>query len=264
MSGFSPWTVPPLVDQGNAAITGGSIVGTNAPYFVAKSAIPFVKLSTGSIGNNGALTAITALPTTYANAYVWVPAGAIAAGVPAAATWYFAQFSSTTAATIFNNTYTTGIPTIPTSPTAFSTTGPGAFTGDTGTVTGPQYTLLGGAMGANGLWRAYEKWSATNNANAKSKNTTFGGSNLTGIISLASTVTWQDIQELQNRGTQATQIVGVNSTGATGIGSFGASVPIYRSIDTSANVTITRQMTAGTATDNVILESYADEVCFGA
>lgn len=248
-------------NPGNVSITGGTITGTNVPYFFAKSAIPFIKASSGSMGNNGALTGLTALPTTYAGAYIWLPANAIQAG--SSAGWYWFVGSSTTAGTVYNSTYTSGIPTAGTT-TAFATTGPGAFTGDTGAVTGPQYTLTGGVMGPSGLWRAYEKWSATSNANAKTKVTNFGGSALTASISLASSASWQDIQVVQNRGSQSSQVVSANSASVTGVGGTGSAL-IYRTIDTSANITIARVMTgSGAATDNIILESFADEVGYGA
>jgi hypothetical protein len=246
---------------GNANITGGTITGTNAPYFFAKSAIPFIKSSSGTMGNNGALSAITALPTTYTGAYIWLPANAIVAG--SAAGWYWFVGSSTTAGTVYNSVYTTGIPTVGTT-TAFATTGPGAFTGDTAAVTGPQYTLTGGAIGPNGLFRAYEKWTATNNANAKTKVTNFGGSAITGAISLASSLAWQDIQVVMNRGTAATQVVSVNAATVTGVGAGGASGLIFRTVNTAADITIARSMTGGTATDNIVLESFADEVAYGA
>src|SRR5690349_20306203 len=79
-------------------ITNPTVSGipVGIPYVLAQCGIPFIKASSGTMGNNGALSGLTALPTTYAKAFIWLPAGAIAAGVPAAATWYYVQMSSTT------------------------------------------------------------------------------------------------------------------------------------------------------------------------
>ncbi len=88
--------------------------------------VPVYVPSSGSIANNGALTLTTALPLIYPNVYLYFPANAIAAG--SAAGKYYCQMSSTTVGVIFNNTYVSGTPVVPTSPTAFVTTGPGAYT----------------------------------------------------------------------------------------------------------------------------------------
>lgn len=246
-----------------AAITGGNVTGTNAPYVVARCGIPFIKASSGTMGNNGAVSALTALPTTYSSgAWLWLPAGAIAAGVPAAASWYWFVASSTTAGTVYNSTYTSGIPTLGVT-TAFATTGPGAFTGDTGSVTGPQYTLTGGALGPNGVFSAEEKWSATNNADVKTKILKFGATNMTTTISLASVLNYIDQTYVQNRGVQTAQVSTINNAAFTGLGSSGSGL-IYGTADTSGNLTIARVMTAsGAATDNIIFEAFVDTVMYG-
>lgn len=98
----------------------------NGQCNLAKSAIPMILQSSGSVGNNGALTGITALDKTYTAAYLYFPAGAIVAG--SAAGWYYTVMAGTTSGTVYNNVYTSGNPTVPTSPTPFVTTGPGAYT----------------------------------------------------------------------------------------------------------------------------------------
>jgi hypothetical protein len=99
--------------------------GNSVPYTALTNGIPFVVPSSGLMGDDGALSGIAVVGAAYANAYVYLPANAISVG--SAAGWYYAIFSSTSAATVYNNTYTTGLPVVPTSPTAFSTTGPGAY-----------------------------------------------------------------------------------------------------------------------------------------
>jgi hypothetical protein len=242
--------------RGNAYITGGSITGTNVPYSPAKSAIPFIKASSGTMGNNGALSAMTALPTTYTGAYIYLPANAIVAG--SAAGWYWFVGSSTTAGTVYNSTYTSGIPVVGTT-TAFATTGPGAFTGESAAVTAVQYTLTGGSIGANGQMFFWDKYSVTNNATAKTKQILLGGTAITAATSLASTVSWRDVHSIENRGSASAQIVSVNSSASSGIGASAAF--IYRTLNTASDLTVARQMT-GAAVDNVVLEAFMDEISY--
>ena len=124
--------------------TLAKMLGMN--YQILQANVPVFVPSSGIMANNGAITLTTALDTTYANCYLYLPANAIEAG--SAAGLYFAQMSSTTVGTVYNNTYTSGKHAIPSSPTAFVTTGPGAYTQTTGSdITLLLTTLSGGAIG---------------------------------------------------------------------------------------------------------------------
>lgn len=103
-------------------VTWGSATTT-----LLEIAVPILLPSSGSFGNNGALTGIAALDVILVNGYLYFPAGAIFAG-SLAGLYYFAG-SSTTAGTVYNNVYSgLGQPTIPATPTPFVCTGPGAYT----------------------------------------------------------------------------------------------------------------------------------------
>ena len=92
---------------------------------LCQTGIPLILVSSGNIGNNGALTAITTLPATYSQGcYMWFKTNSISAATPAG--WYYVVMTSGTAGTIYNNTYTSGVPLQPAVLTAFVTTGPGA------------------------------------------------------------------------------------------------------------------------------------------
>lgn len=257
---FAPsWAVADL-----RAIANGPPVGTytqaqqitaaqalRTPYILAKSTIPMISVSTGSIANNGALTAITALPRTFANAYMLFPAGAIAAGVPAAATYYYVQCSSTTACTIFNNPYVSGVPTIPASPTAFSTTGPGAFTGSTAADTALTFTMPAGTMGANGALRMWTLWGSNNTANAKTAQVKLGA---TAVLSgsLLSVLGAADFRIITNAGSASSQI-GANTGFVSGVNTSTGNLTTA-AINTGADATISVVMQKATATDNMWLE----------
>ena len=116
---------------------------------VAQTGLPIAMPSSGSIGNNCAITGLTAMPYTYPAIYLYFPAGAISSG--SAAGLYYTVMSSATAGTCYNNKYTSGTPAIPASPVAFSTTGPGAFTQTTGTYESMfNVNVPAGAIGLNG------------------------------------------------------------------------------------------------------------------
>ncbi len=223
-------------------------------YTSFSTSIPFVLCSSGSMGNNGALSAITAITSIYPQAYVYLPANAIVAG--SAAGWYYAVFSSTTAATVYNNTYTSGVPTVPASPTAFVTTGPGAFTANnSGTMTLLSFTLPANSIGPTGRLFAEAATTQTNNANAKNMHFRVGGDAamtfaLNGAAFLNCTAT------IANRGTTGNQVCTGSGVGTASY-SVAARIEAY---DMTAAQTITVTMTAGTATDTCVLESFAFSV----
>lgn len=144
-------------------------VVTTQNYEVVGMGVPFIVANTGTMAANGALTLGTALPTTYANAYVFLPAGAIATG--SAAGWYYTQFTSTTVGTVFNNLYVAGtqpvlLPTAALVP--FVTTGPGAYTGSTASNIGPSFNINSNMLGGNGgVARLTTMMSVNNTAGAK-------------------------------------------------------------------------------------------------
>lgn len=249
----------PVTAGGTGASTArGAASSIGVPYILCKSSVPFIHVSTGSIGNNGALTGVTALPTTYSGgAYVYYPANSIAAGVGAG--WYWSVFSSTTAATIFNSTYTSGCPTVGTA-TAFATTGPGAFTGDTTERAGPTITVPGGAQGLNGSLRVFSFWQTTNNANVKTGRVRIGGAAGTECYaaSQASGVGFPVMTQVWNRGAANKQFC-YAPTQLTGFGQT-AVASAYPAIDTSANHDLVLSLHKATATDNHILEALSIEI----
>lgn len=134
---------------GTSAVTGAAGIG--APTKLAQWSVAVYMAPTGTMGNNGAVTLGTALDRTYSEGlWLYYPAGAVAAGVPASATFLWTVMSSTTAGTVYNSTFdglsvpTTGVT------TAYSTTGPGAFTGVTATTTAATITVPANTLGATG------------------------------------------------------------------------------------------------------------------
>lgn len=239
-----------VTPSGTAAITGG-----NTPFVEAHYQIPIGNAGSGSMGNNGAVTFTTALGMAYANAYMLLPAGAIAAGVPAVPDYYLVQMSSTTVGTVFNNRLADNLdsfggPKLPASTTAFVTTGPGAFTAAVTATTMLTWTLPSSAIGTSGELYIETELAPTNNANAKNFTQTFGGS-ATVNNSIASTPFVKDLVEVCNRGSASSQIAYHTITLASSI-AHGAN---GLSINTGSSVAIAFQSThSGAATDHVFIE----------
>lgn len=221
------------------------------PQVLYKIGIPFILVSSASMGNNGALTSVAGLNTTYASAYIYLPVNAIFTGSTAG--WYYAVFSSATAATVYNNTYSSGVPTIPGSPTAFSTTGPGAFTQTTGSdITALTLSAAGNSIDANGQFICNMLFSNGGVATNKIYKAAYAG---TGFLSTTQTTNKSTAayRTVANRGVTNSQVsetllgFGFNAT---------AGAPTYLSIDSSVaqNFTTSLQLQAGT--DSAVQEYF--------
>lgn len=235
--------------------TVASAQQAKAPYVLAKGGIPLIGVATGTMANNGAMTIGTALPLIYPDAYFYMPAGSVAAGVPAAATWLYGTCTTATACTVFNNSYTSGVPTIPASPVAFSTTGPGAFTGDTGEEFGNTITVPANSMGPNGQIRIALGYFVPNNADTKTARIRLSGNSGTifAAPALANFPGAKLFATIANTGATGKQIAEwVGAPYSAGGGMISSGVAVLGTIDTTASMTLVFSIQRGTATDNII------------
>lgn len=230
------------------------VSGVSNPHnTVASSGIPLILPSSGTIGNNGALSGITALQQTYTSGYAYFPANAIAAGV--AAGMYYVVMSSTTAGTIYNNTYTSGMPTIPAVPTPFVTTGPGLYT-QTTAVAIPLCTITipGGSMGLNGTLRIITMLSNAGSINAKTQVWTFGGVTIQSVAqATAANIATEWNNWIQNCGAQ-----NVQTFSAVGQAGFGVSTApnVRAAVDTSVNQNLVFTCTLAAAADWNVIDGF--------
>jgi hypothetical protein len=234
----------------NPTFTG---TGRGVPMNLVECGIPFIVASSGSMADNGALTALTALPETYSGGcYLYLPANAISAG--SAAGWYWAVMSSTTAGTVYNSTYTTGIPAAGTA-TAFVTTGPGAFTGHTGVVavTIPIPILL-----ANSTIRYRVQFQNTNSGNNKTHDIKFSGSGGTQVYAnILTTTTFAYVRgEITNSNNTGKQISIASVAGSVDIQALPAA-------DTSAATSLYINTVHAVATDNAVIRRIGVEILYG-
>jgi hypothetical protein len=226
------------------------------PNILAQSGIPIILPSSGSIGNNGALSGITALATTYSNGcWMYFPAGAIFAGSVAGVYWVV--MSGTTTGTIYQNTIPTGQPTAPATPLPWVTTGPGAYTQTTASfITVLTVPVPGASIGPYGRLRALFIFSNNNSAGAKTGQFSFGG---TGIAGASNTTNQSAPAEHQifNRGVTNAQVCQPGSGYVVA-----AAAPVLMANDTTQTVNMAYQLELATATDycqfdTVLLEAYA-------
>lgn len=224
--------------------------------------IPFIIPSNGTMSNNGAFTLGTALLKAYPVAYVHFASGMISSGSTAG--WYYCVFSSTTAGTVYNNTYSSGKPAIPASPTAFSTTGPGAFTGQSNINTGIQCTIKGNLLGKQGVVRLTGRYGFCGVSGDNIQLSVFLGSaacyqfNMNGS---AGTTYWI-LQELTINNLGATNLQGSHTL--QGFGGVNSGVT-YTSIDTTSDQTLLFYLTPLVTANaqNTVVEMLTVEVLPG-
>lgn len=220
----------------------------NGTILLGLASIPYVSMSSGSIAANGALSGFTNFGATLPNAWLYLPANAVAASSPAG--WYYTAFSSTSAGTVYLNQPATLDAPIPTSLTPV-TDGQGAYTGVTSAVNTPAISMPAHTMGPNGkLLVSMVVTSSANNANTKTLAYTMNGSSAVSSISCANLFTNSGLVMAVNNGVENVQRTLTVAANVSGSPTNNAST-----VDTGAAWSLTFNIAKGTATDNVFMES---------
>lgn len=214
--------------------------------------LPIGKPPTHTMGNNGALTLGTALNFAFPECYMYFAANQIATGVPAGL--YYVTMSSTTVGTVYNNTYTSGVPSTPAVLVPFVTTGPGANTGSTSEITVYSDTFPGNFVRKNSQFRTTYGIELPSNTNSKQffekiNGQIFGQNDIqaaTGNFSRLQTHTFF-------QGSPARQ---TNSAK----GAFSPIAPNRQTVDMSSNQPYTISLQTAVATDYMFLTGLLVEV----
>lgn len=218
--------------------------------YIAQWGIPVIEPSSGSFGNNGVLTLTTALNTTYPVAWMYFPAGAIVSG--SAAGLYYTNCTTTTACVVCNNVLANSIPFTPAACTPFVTTGPGAYTQTVTALTLLTIPIAGNTIGANGGIRFNVMLFTVNNANVKSIQTQFGGSN-SGAALLTSVGYTSIMRNIRNAGVTNKQLIEAVTPGIVASDWVQAgSGPSITAIDTTASQNLTLIFSSAAATDYIV------------
>jgi len=235
------------------------------PIILAQSAIPMILPSSGTMGANGALTGLTALPYSVfpQPCFMYFPAGKVFSGSPAG--MYYASITAATTATVYNNMYSSGRPqdAIPAVPTAVVDAGPGAYTQTTAAdIQIAAITLPGGMLGPSGMLRMTQ--TGTTSAGTAANRTIrakFGSvSIMSWLISAATKSSTHSSQTIANRNSVASQVCPDAFGGYAG---YPGSASQYSAINTAADVTLSYSASLVTADANQILEAFVIEVLPG-
>ena len=174
--------------------------------------------------------------------------------------WYWFVASSPTAGTLYNNTYVSGAPTVPTVLVPFVSTGPGLITQTFAEITGPSVTLPANIMGPNGRAWTRASYTENNSANNHLHTLRFNG-NVVSQAYLSSTTMAVMSCTISNRGVTNSQIA-VKTSAASEFGNGGT--PIALSVDTSQNTTMSATLALFNTTDYMTIEEFMVEVRYGA
>jgi hypothetical protein len=238
----------------------GTVAGV--PYVLTTPGAPVLIPPSGTMAANGAVTFGTAIALEIGvvltdGLWAYFPAGAVYAG--SAAGFYWMTMSSTTAGTVYDTMYEPGVTSgeRPSSPTAISAAGPGAYTGETATIVAASATLPGGALGLNGSLRVTQVAAANNTANNKTTTAQINATRVGGIPTFISTAGNRQFIDIIAMGSHTRQWASFYM----GVSSSSSSTGFFRTEDLSADATITARLAHQTAaTDWVMLSALRIEV----
>ncbi len=231
-------------------------VGALNPIKVFQTGIPMIMAPTTTPGASGTFTLGTAGPTGFwgGTAYLYAPASAWTSPALAAG-WYYAVLTTTTAGTLYTNTYTTGQPFIP-GAAALGTVVPGTagtWTGVTTAQAALTFTVPGNLQGANGILEFSGVIGYNGSTNNKTVTIKQGSTTLFSLVqATAANKAYQFLVQMQNLGvTNAQAVQNVGATGASTVANT------YSTIDTTVSQTYTVNITDATATDWTSVESFS-------
>jgi len=247
-----------VADVNNGDITG--VLGTQGqvqyfPRILSESVIPVIVANTGTIATSGTVTLGTALPTTYAAAFVYFPASAVSGDSTGGL--YYVVFSSTTVGVVYAGKYgvANGVgsvaftPVIPSGTLTAVTGSNSSFTGSTTETTLINVSLPAGSLGNNGQVVVTSNWACNNSAGAKTGTVYLGGTAVGTASSYTTSTGGSSMNSIRNRGALNAQISQI-------IGGVSTSSSVYTAIDTSVSKAITITGDTATATDHIILEGF--------
>ena len=217
-------------------------------------------------GTAGAFTLSAAILTNAWNAlkgcWCYLPANFGGKTYPAG--WYWAVFSSDTAGILYNNTYSSGIPTRPSTLTPFADNLAGWLTQTTAEINGPTgVAVRGGSMGKSGALKSHLR--GIGNATANKFYKLYLGSSLVQYIGTVTTsANWEMIVSTCNQGSESLQINSRQQM-PTGVGLAGTVMVNGEStsVDTSVDQTLSISMQISTALACAILLHADASVTYG-
>jgi len=245
------------------------------PQQVAVSGIPFVippgdgaAVGLQFTGSAGAFTLSSAILANLWNvlkgSWMYLPANFGGSSYPAG--WYWAVFSSDTAGILYTDTYTSGTPKRPASPTAFPTNLTGWLTTTTAEITGPTgFVLPGGSMGPNGSLKSYCR--IYGNVTGNKSFRMYVGSTAVMVIVPTILVSNEFLFSVRNQGVENLQVGprgGNRSTVGVNTADGSAATSEFMTIDTSVNQTISYSMQLSSNQGCAVLANFDATCTYGA
>lgn len=234
-------------DDGLVQSNGSAwISGIHFPLF--QTSIPIIIAPSGTMANNCALTLGTPIDLTYPSAYMVLPSNAIAASTGVVLP--YVQMSSATLGTCFQQQYSFGQPIVPTSPAAYVTTGPGAFTvNTTQSLMTYSVNIPASALGTSGRLEIKYTYSQSG-TNSKSAAIFWGSTEIGATENETTAGTYNVTRTIINQGVTNSQLqMGTSGTGTVATQGFTA-------IDTTKPMSLEIQFNRLTSvTDWMVLRS---------
>jgi len=260
------WGYPDSTDFAEAFST--------TPKTVLSVGVPFVILpgdgAAAGMFFTGTAGAFTLSAAILANAWnvlkgCWCYLPANFGGFTYPAGWYWAVFSSDTAGTLYNNTYSSGIPTRPSTLTPFADNLAGWLTQTTAEVTGPTgFTLRGGSMGPSGTLKAHSRMMGNVTANKIFK-IYLDSTQVAAFGSLSTNPNVENIVSVRNQASESLQLLS-HQLANPGVGQVAASFLAneYSAIDTTTDKTLSYSLQISTNAACAILLGADVTATYGA
>lgn len=218
-------------------------------------------------GTAGAFTLSAAILTNAWNAlkgcWCYLPANFGGKTYPAG--WYWAVFSSDTAGILYNNTYSSGIPTRPSTLTPFADNLAGWLTQTTSEVTGPTgLTLRAGSMGPSGTLKSHSRMMGNVTAN-KTYKMYLDSTQVAFFGTLTTNPNVENIVSVRNQASESLQLLS-HQLANPGVGQVAASFLSneYSAIDTTTDKTLSYSLQISTNAACAILLHADATVTYGA
>lgn len=207
-------------------------------------------------GSSGAFTLSAAIVANAWNAlkgcWCYMPASFGGSAYPTG--WYWAVFTSDTAGTLYTDTYVSGIPARPATPTAFPVNLSGRLTQTTSEVTGPTgFVLPAGSVGPSGTIKAHFRTLGTT-VGTKTIKAYLDSTVIFGAAPAGSPVA-EYFVSCRNQGAENLQLTTANSSSLTGVGASAAtfSTANYTAVDLSVDRIFSMSLQASTTATCAIL-----------
>lgn len=221
-----------------------------------KSGVLMCLQSSGTVGDNGALSGLTAFPVALGPCFLFFIANALYAG--SVAGFYYANVTSTTTATVYNDRWTGGVPEYPATPTPIVATGPGAYTQTTGVdVTAASFIIPGGSLGPNGSLTLFPQFGANNTAGSKAWTAKLANKTLLGKANTTATMD-NTPMIMRNAGAVDKQI----ATQYVGFSSSSGALFTRTTVDTTVDQEFIITLKLAVATDYFFLQGYDANLSF--